>query len=59
MPKLDSSVLFIFSEKDDFHSIFRFLPNHCAIIERFRSKAFCGTYSFDGSVFMSACQGLF
>lgn len=36
---------------------FRFLPSHCSIVERFRSKAFCGTYSHDGSVFMSACQG--
>lgn len=33
-----------------------FLPNSCTIVESFRSKAFCGTYSEDGSVFMSACQ---
>ena len=34
-----------------------YLPNSCETMARYRSKAFCGTYSSDGTMFMSACQG--
>ncbi|CAH1779719.1 unnamed protein product [Owenia fusiformis] len=33
-----------------------FLPNHHEVVAKFQSKVFCGTYSKDGNVFMSACQ---
>uniref|UniRef100_H3AN30 DDB1 and CUL4 associated factor 11 n=1 Tax=Latimeria chalumnae TaxID=7897 RepID=H3AN30_LATCH len=33
-----------------------FLPNHVAYIDTYTQKAFCGIYSKDGSIFMSACQ---
>lgn len=33
-----------------------FLPNHMTHKETFQQKAFCGVYSKDGSIFMSACQ---
>lgn len=33
-----------------------FLPNSCETVARYRSKAFCGSYSSDGTVFMTACQ---
>ncbi|XP_041092626.1 DDB1- and CUL4-associated factor 11 [Polyodon spathula] len=33
-----------------------FLPNHMTRRETFQQKAFCGIYSKDGSIFMSACQ---
>ncbi|XP_071824692.1 DDB1- and CUL4-associated factor 11-like isoform X2 [Apostichopus japonicus] len=33
-----------------------FLPNNGTELDRFPSKLFCGTYSQDGNVFLSACQ---
>ncbi|XP_041455361.1 DDB1- and CUL4-associated factor 11-like [Lytechinus variegatus] len=33
-----------------------FLPNHQRTVAHFPAKVFCGTYSMDGSVFLSACQ---
>jgi len=33
-----------------------YLPNSCETMARFRNKVFCGQYSSDGSLFMSACQ---
>ncbi|XP_047139583.1 DDB1- and CUL4-associated factor 11 isoform X1 [Hydra vulgaris] len=33
-----------------------YLPNVCKVVANYRSKAFCGLYSSDGNVFMSACQ---
>nr|XP_006811903.1 PREDICTED: DDB1- and CUL4-associated factor 11-like [Saccoglossus kowalevskii] len=34
----------------------RYLPNFMAAMARFGHKAFCGTHSEDGSVFVTACQ---
>eukprot|EP00794_Sanderia_malayensis_P019186 gene19186-21108_t len=34
----------------------RFLPNAMTTMKRFRQKVFCGQYSTDGNVFLSACQ---
>ena len=36
---------------------FRMLPKHSCLVDSFRARAFCGTYSKDGSVFLCACQG--
>ncbi|KAG8455398.1 hypothetical protein GDO86_001550 [Hymenochirus boettgeri] len=33
-----------------------FLPNHVCATDSYSQKAFCGVYSPDGSIFMSACQ---
>ncbi|XP_072024526.1 DDB1- and CUL4-associated factor 11-like [Amphiura filiformis] len=33
-----------------------YLPNQMEIVARLNSKVFCGTYSKDGNVFLSACQ---
>jgi len=33
------------------------LPEHSCLVDSFRSRAFCGTYSNDGSMFLCACQG--
>ncbi|XP_064641112.1 DDB1- and CUL4-associated factor 11-like [Lineus longissimus] len=33
-----------------------FLPNQVTVVARYPHKAFCGTYSEDGNVFLSACQ---
>uniref|UniRef100_UPI00398EBEB2 DDB1- and CUL4-associated factor 11-like n=1 Tax=Pristiophorus japonicus TaxID=55135 RepID=UPI00398EBEB2 len=33
-----------------------FLPNHMSHVDSFTQKAFCGIYSEDGRIFMSACQ---
>ncbi|NP_001080744.1 DDB1 and CUL4 associated factor 11 L homeolog [Xenopus laevis] len=33
-----------------------FLPNHVCATDSYSQKAFCGVYSPNGSVFMSACQ---
>uniref|UniRef100_A0A8C9RYK7 DDB1- and CUL4-associated factor 11 n=1 Tax=Scleropages formosus TaxID=113540 RepID=A0A8C9RYK7_SCLFO len=33
-----------------------FLPNHVAHKEMYHQKAFCGVYSEDGNMFLSACQ---
>uniref|UniRef100_A0A0B6YVT7 Uncharacterized protein n=1 Tax=Arion vulgaris TaxID=1028688 RepID=A0A0B6YVT7_9EUPU len=34
----------------------RFLPNHRTRLDVYNQKAFCGIYSDDGNVFLSACQ---
>uniref|UniRef100_A0A8C6X833 DDB1 and CUL4 associated factor 11 n=1 Tax=Naja naja TaxID=35670 RepID=A0A8C6X833_NAJNA len=33
-----------------------FLPNHLTVKDTYSQKAFCGIYSHDGQIFMSACQ---
>ncbi|XP_072566921.1 DDB1- and CUL4-associated factor 11 isoform X2 [Paramormyrops kingsleyae] len=33
-----------------------FLPNHVVLKETYHQKAFCGVYSEDGNMFLSACQ---
>ncbi|XP_025048596.1 LOW QUALITY PROTEIN: DDB1- and CUL4-associated factor 11 [Alligator sinensis] len=33
-----------------------FLPNHLTFTDTYSQKAFCGVYSSDGQLFMSACQ---
>ncbi|XP_062916188.1 DDB1- and CUL4-associated factor 11 isoform X2 [Mobula hypostoma] len=33
-----------------------FLPNHMSPVDSFQQKAFCGIFSSDGNIFMSACQ---
>ncbi|KAL4234099.1 DDB1- and CUL4-associated factor 11 [Mactra antiquata] len=33
-----------------------YLPNCCTVVARYRQKAFCGTYSVDGNIFLSAAQ---
>ncbi|XP_061444574.1 DDB1- and CUL4-associated factor 11 isoform X2 [Rhineura floridana] len=33
-----------------------FLPNHLSFTDSYSQKAFCGIYSRDGQLFMSACQ---
>lgn len=33
-----------------------FLPNYCDMVASYRQKAFCGTYSTDGNIFLSAAQ---
>ncbi|XP_071885888.1 DDB1- and CUL4-associated factor 11 [Anas platyrhynchos] len=33
-----------------------FLPNHVAAVESYPQKAFCGIFSDDGELFVSACQ---
>lgn len=35
-----------------------FLPNKMKKIARYRSKAFCGSYSTDGKLLVTASQGL-
>ena len=39
------------------HSILSYLPNHMDEMARYNHKAFCGVYSADGNVFLSAAQG--
>lgn len=34
-----------------------FLPNDLGFTDTYSQKAFCGIYSKDGQIFMSACQG--
>lgn len=34
----------------------RFLPNKRQVLLKYRQKAFCGSYSDDGDLFLSACQ---
>ncbi|KAF4532424.1 hypothetical protein B566_EDAN003877 [Ephemera danica] len=33
-----------------------FIPNHMETVAVYPNKAFCGTYSADGKIFLSACQ---
>uniref|UniRef100_T1JBZ6 Uncharacterized protein n=1 Tax=Strigamia maritima TaxID=126957 RepID=T1JBZ6_STRMM len=33
-----------------------FLPNKLQIVSKYKQKAFCGTYSRDGNIFLTACQ---
>ncbi|XP_067389182.1 DDB1- and CUL4-associated factor 11 isoform X1 [Emydura macquarii macquarii] len=35
-----------------------FLPNYLALTDSYSQKAFCGVYSRDGQLFLSACQGM-
>ncbi|XP_065064289.1 DDB1- and CUL4-associated factor 11-like [Rhopilema esculentum] len=42
------------SDQVRLHDIF--LPNSMQTMKKFRQKLFCGEYSTDGTVFMSACQ---
>lgn len=35
----------------------RFLPNSPHVVQCYSHKAFCGTYSQDGELFLTACQG--
>ncbi len=37
--------------------LYSFLPNAMRKIENFRSRVFCGTFSKEGNIFLSACQG--
>jgi WD repeat-containing protein 23 len=37
--------------------LYSYLPNTVEMKAKYGQKAFCGTYSRDGTVFMSACQG--
>uniref|UniRef100_A0AAY4B9K6 DDB1- and CUL4-associated factor 11 n=1 Tax=Denticeps clupeoides TaxID=299321 RepID=A0AAY4B9K6_9TELE len=39
-----------------YHCFHSFLPNHVAHKETYQQKAFCGVYSDDGNMFLSACQ---
>lgn len=34
-----------------------FLPNSCCVIDRYSSKVFCGIFSDDGNLFVTANQG--
>ena len=34
------------------------LPEHPCLADSFESRAFCGTYSRDGSIFISGVQGM-
>lgn len=34
-----------------------FIPNEMSAAAEYHSKAFCGSFSKDGNVFLSACQG--
>lgn len=34
-----------------------FLPNYVSHKDTYQQKAFCGVYSEDGNMFLSACQG--
>ena len=34
------------------------LPEHPCVADGYDSRAFCGTYSEDGSIFISAVQGI-
>lgn len=36
----------------------RMLPEHPCLADAFNGRAFCGTYSKDGSKFISAVQGM-
>eukprot|EP00094_Tigriopus_californicus_P011468 TCALIF_11073-PA protein Name:"Similar to DCAF11 DDB1- and CUL4-associated factor 11 (Pongo abelii)" AED:0.19 eAED:0.19 QI:0/0/0/0.66/1/1/6/0/587 len=38
------------------HILSAFLPDRCQILDKYDQKVFCGTYSTDGQLFMSACQ---
>ena len=35
----------------------RFLPNERQVLGRYRQKVFCGSYSDDGNLFLTSCQG--
>ena len=39
------------------HKYFRFIPNKKVSSFRYRDKAFCGTFSKDGDIFVTAGQG--
>lgn len=33
------------------------MPNYHEILKEYQRKVFCGTYSKEGNIFLSACQG--
>ena len=35
----------------------RFLPQQCCLAGTFEARVFCGHYSPNGNIFISACQG--
>ncbi|XP_028933736.1 DDB1- and CUL4-associated factor 11 isoform X1 [Ornithorhynchus anatinus] len=45
-----------FSPGERSRVVSHFLPNHLGFTDSFNQKAFCGIYSEDGQIFMSACQ---
>ncbi|XP_040210519.1 DDB1- and CUL4-associated factor 11 isoform X2 [Rana temporaria] len=45
-----------FSHGDQCRMTSNFLPNNVSATDLYSQKAFCGVYSRDGSIFMSACQ---
>ena len=45
-----------FTSHDISNATHHFLPNEMTIEDIYHHKAFCGTYSQDGSLFLSACQ---
>ncbi|BFZ19688.1 hypothetical protein BsWGS_22728 [Bradybaena similaris] len=45
-----------FTHGDRCLMVSRHLPNHSTLIQNYNHKAFCGIYSDDGNVFLSACQ---
>ncbi|KAK2155981.1 hypothetical protein LSH36_224g01015 [Paralvinella palmiformis] len=55
-PNPDTSYLDSFSHADCCTITSCYLPNHKETKAAYRNKAFCGTYSQDGNIFLSACQ---
>ncbi|XP_013410755.1 DDB1- and CUL4-associated factor 11 isoform X2 [Lingula anatina] len=45
-----------FTRADCCVAMSKYLPNHKDTVAQFHSKVFCGTYSQDGDIFLSACQ---
>ncbi|XP_071959239.1 DDB1- and CUL4-associated factor 11-like [Antedon mediterranea] len=48
-----------FTRRDKCAIVSSFLPNRMKVLKSYNSKVFCGSYSKDGTVFMSACQDKF
>lgn len=40
------------------HVLQRLLPNEHCLVEQFQSPAFCGLFSGDGEMYLSACKGM-
>lgn len=36
----------------------RYIPRNSRLLEQYRSQVFCGQFSKDGEIYMSACQGI-
>lgn len=51
------SLLLLKSIGVPFALLLSFLPNHVTHKDTYQQKAFCGVYSDDGNMFLSACQG--